>query len=371
VLSTAPKPNHYLKIFYQQLDGLRALSVFAVILAHGVPFVFFRNVLAPGFWGVNLFFVLSGFLITEILLKQIHAGKKPREILKSFFIKRSLRIFPVYYFVLILALGFNLDGCRNYSGFVFTYTLNIYNAATGMEGRYLSHIWSLCVEEQFYLLWPFLLLAVKPAFHKYLILMVIGLAVAFRWIVATAHYHNFAMADYRFMPSALDALGTGAVLAYLKLFCLPLLKRMLRYSLIPIVFALLFFGLSFFSYPYKILLTETLLRLCVSVCCFFIIGIAVFGYKGRFGRLLENPLLRYLGKISYGIYLFHLIIQYFFDDYIDKYVLAHWQGYMPKLFQYNIHVLLLPVIILVTVLVSSASFFCIEKPFLRLKAQFS
>jgi len=88
-----------------------------------------------------------------------------------------------------------------------------------------------------------------------------------------------------------------------------------------------------------------------------------------FGRFLQTASLRYLGKISYGIYLFHLLIQFFFDDYVDKYVLAHYSRSLPKLFQYNLHLLQLPLIILFTVLMAAASFRWIEKPFLQLKAQ--
>ncbi|GAA4741997.1 acyltransferase family protein [Flavisolibacter ginsenosidimutans] len=359
-----------MKVFYQQLDGLRALSVFAVILAHGLPFTFFRDTLGLGFWGVDLFFVLSGFLITEILLKQICAQEKPKRMIKSFYVKRTLRIFPIFYIVLLLAIGFNLDGCRAYCGYAFTYTLNFYNASSGVEGRYLSHIWSLCVEEQFYLFWPFMLLLIKPRFHKHLIMAVIIAAVLFRWVTTIVNYHNYHIYNYRSMPSALDALGIGAFLAYVKLFHLPLLKKAMRWRFVPALFFVLFLLLSAFNYPHRILFEETFLRLCVSVCCFFIIAQGVFGYEGRFGRFLQTASLRYLGKISYGIYLFHLLIQFFFDDYVDKYVLAHYSRSLPKLFQYNLHLLQLPLIILFTVLIAAASFRWIEKPFLQLKAQF-
>lgn len=360
--------NHcVLRPFYQQLDGLRALSVFAVILAHGLPFAFFRHTFALGFWGVNLFFVLSGFLITEILLKEIHAGEKPLRIIKSFFVKRTLRIFPVFYFVLLLAISFNLDGCRAYWGYAVTYTLNFYNAATGAEGRYLSHIWSLCVEEQFYLFWPFLLLLVKPRFHKHLIFSVVAGALLFRWTMTVLQYHNFDIYNYRFMFSSLDALGIGAALAYLKLFHLPLLQKLLRYKAVPLLFLLLFFLLKLFRFPHQTLAAETLLRFCASVCCFFVIAYGIFEYGGPFGRFLHRPVVRYVGRISYGLYLFHLLIQCFFDDYVGRYLLLHYTGALPKAVQYNLHLLMLPVVILLTVLAAAASFRWLEKPFLRLK----
>lgn len=343
--------------------------MFAVILAHGVPYYSFQHFLAPGFWGVDLFFVLSGFLITEALLKQIQANEKPAHVLRSFYLKRSLRIFPLYYLVLALALALNLDDCRHYVGYVLTYTLNIYNAVSGSEGRYLSHLWSLCVEEQFYLVWPFLLLLIKPKHHKHLIFSLVMAAVLFRWVMAVHHYRNYHLYNYRFALSSFDALGIGAVLAYVKLYHGGLLKKSLRNRWVPLVFFVLFLLLSVFDYPYKDLLAETFLRLCVSVCCFYIIGYGIFGYKGRFGRFLERPAVQYLGKISYGIYLFHMFVQYFFDDYVDKYVFAHFPAFLPRVVQYNLHLLLLPVITVLTVVLAAVSFSYFEKPFLRLKAQ--
>src|SRR6266568_5411553 len=136
------------------LDGLRAVAVFTVIVYHfGINAV-------PGDLGVSAFFVLSGFLITWLLLKE-HAASGTVS-LRRFYTRRVLRIFPAYY--AFLALSFAIDHLRGQAwgpslGFssVF-YLVNYYNAFNGHPTTSISHAWSLGIEEQFYLLWPLLLL---------------------------------------------------------------------------------------------------------------------------------------------------------------------------------------------------------------------
>jgi peptidoglycan/LPS O-acetylase OafA/YrhL len=355
------------KEFYTQLDGLRALAIIAVLIAHWLPLELLQKKLACGFWGVNLFFVLSGFLITESLMKQIQSNSTPKKILRSFFIRRSLRIFPIYYLLIFVAYALNLDGSRDFVQYTLTYTLNFYDAFTGAPEHYLTHLWSLCVEEQFYLVWPFLLLFIPTRHHKGLIFTVILLSLVLRFALALIHYPNFQVYNYRMMPACLDALGLGALLAHLKLFALPTLQKLAKMVWVPLLCVTAFGIIQFIDTPFHDLVEETLSRFVVSICCFFIVASAVFGYSNKFGRLLELPFMRYIGKISYGIYLYHLVISALFAHYFNNYLFIHFPPYFPQVLKYNLYVVDFPLVFVITFLVSSLSYYLVERPFLQLK----
>ncbi len=305
------------KLYYKKLDGLRAIAVLGVMVSHWVHLDFVQR-LGLGFWGVNLFFVLSGFLITEILLKQIYRKEQNGAILKKFYIKRTLRIFPIYYVVIIFAFFLNLDNSRNLSVYSFTYTLNIYNSFSGDTGLYLLHIWSLCVEEQFYLLWPLLLLVIKPVYHKKFILSAIGVAILFRFILFIFKIPHYNIYNYRMMLGCMDALGLGALLAYLKLNDTDWVVLFLKKSFIPAISLSMFIAVVFFLKGDS-LISEVFLRFLVSICSFFLIGNSLYHMKNRFGWFLENRIMQYFGKISYGLYLYHLIISSLLSDWFCSY----------------------------------------------------
>jgi len=351
-------------LYYNKLDGLRTLAVFGVMVSHWIELDFVKT-LGLGFWGVNLFFVLSGFLITEILLKQIYQKQQVGKLLKKFYIKRTLRIFPIYYLVIIFAFIINLDGSRVFSGYSFTYTLNFYNSFTGDVGASLSHIWSLCVEEQFYLLWPFILVVIKPVHYKKLIIAAIGAALLFRFIIFLINIPHYNIINYRMMPGCMDSLGFGALLAYLKLNRPEWIVSFLKKSIIPVTSLLLFIIIVFFLKKY-IFFSEVFLRFLVSVCSFFLIGNALFHMNNSFGKFLENRIVKYLGKISYGLYLYHLLVSSLLSDWFNTY----WKSIrtlLPGKLEYNSYILSFPLYLSITILIASLSYFIIERPFLRTK----
>jgi peptidoglycan/LPS O-acetylase OafA/YrhL len=206
------------------LDGLRTLAVMMVLLGHG-------TVLAMGWIGVQIFFVLSGFLITRVLLADRAATSGFGAYLGRFYTRRALRIFPIYYvYLLALTLAVALlPSLAALSGRLlagYGYVINFYALTAGyFPSRYTDHLWSLAVEEQFYLVWP-LLIALVPASRRTAMALAIILAgpllrlalVAwggvFSPMLPTAGTCGFC-AVYVFPTSHLDAFACGALLNFI------------------------------------------------------------------------------------------------------------------------------------------------------------
>jgi peptidoglycan/LPS O-acetylase OafA/YrhL len=210
-----PSGNHI-----PALDGIRGLAILAVLATHAVPRVadvgagrWWNQVLESGAFGVDLFFVLSGYLITGILLD---TRDKP-EYFRNFYARRFLRLFPVYYLYLgLLALALppfhrmiHLH-MPEYAGSWWWYLLYLCNLKPGHAAHdpYLGHFWSLAVEEQFYLVWPAVVLLFRRRL-AFWCFFAIASAVALRV------YLSWSGADwntiYRLTPARLDALSLGAL----------------------------------------------------------------------------------------------------------------------------------------------------------------
>jgi peptidoglycan/LPS O-acetylase OafA/YrhL len=198
------------------LDGLRGVAILSVIGLH-------NDLLGFGWVGVQLFFVISGYLITANLIR----NKRYRlsGYLADFYYRRVARIFPVYFaYLTFLALLFVIAGEPAALGrcwpYLLTYTYNLTQLRHDFAySPWLSHFWSLCVEEQFYLVWPFCVYLLSPRSLRAVIVATIGLAPAIR--AATAHLllsrgmpsADAAHAVYWFTPAQADALAFGAAIA--------------------------------------------------------------------------------------------------------------------------------------------------------------
>src|SRR5258708_11390986 len=207
--------------YMRQLDGLRFLAVSGVIGSHYTMGKGILEDLCAGLGtnGVNLFFVLSGFLITQILLNN-KGTLSPGEFLRTFYVRRSLRIFPLYYFVITFSFFLDIPECRKFVGWFVTYTANV-QIARGHGGLgYLSPLWSLSVEEQFYIFFPFIVLLFR---WTQLLKVFAGVAVSgvLIRIVFCIYFPNRVDAhcsSYALTPGCLDCFGAGAVLAYLRMY---------------------------------------------------------------------------------------------------------------------------------------------------------
>lgn len=285
------------------LDGLRAVAVFVVIAYHaGIT----RGI--PGDLGVTLFFVLSGFLITWLLLKEF--DKTTTISIRTFYIRRTLRIFPAYYaFVLFsLALDFVL-GHRWSIGLItvaFTYLVNYYNAFLGHPTTSVAHAWSLAVEEQFYLLWPLVCLTLLKHSRRvttWVVGLIIVAVVAWRSWLALSYHASHAYL-YNAFDTRCDALAIGCFLALAadRRWFTSFERAVRRSPALPLVtLALLFVSqhLGSSSYHYSVGMTVDALFLALFV-------VQMVGLSGaRLWSWLDHPVARWLGLVSYPSYLYH------------------------------------------------------------------
>jgi peptidoglycan/LPS O-acetylase OafA/YrhL len=203
------------------LDGLRALAVTLVMLYHFGTYKFGGLTVELGWVGVQLFFVLSGFLITQILLSDREQALG--DYLKRFYWRRSLRIFPLYFLYLFLVTGIYVATSQpvkftEQAPMLFSYTYNFgLLAGVWYHSAFLTHLWSLSVEEQFYLFWPFVIYFVPFAWLKRLVVGLIIAGPLFRWGLASwigglLPPEEADDALYWFTLSHLDAFATGAAM---------------------------------------------------------------------------------------------------------------------------------------------------------------
>lgn len=378
-LTATPLPNtlESRTNYLIQLDGLRFIAVTLVMLDHWLGEV---NKLPLGYFGVNLFFVLSGFLITRILITskqrdQQQGRRSHGQALKTFYIRRNLRIFPVYYLTILALAALNFPAVRDHLGWLLTYTTNIWIVIHQTWLGAIDHLWSLAVEEQYYLFFPFLIFFIPDRFVLPVLFGMIGLSVGLRafLFVTQANW----VAQFVLMPTCLDAFGMGGVLAWLLVYKPAFFDRILRNNGLLLLSAL-FYALNLYLYKtlpgnadHRNIVSDVADRFFTSVFCFFLIGRAVVGFAGGVKWLLEHPVSQYLGRISYGLYLFHnLIFNYYHTpaNFITLRVWAKAGRILPLLADASI--LRLAYFYVLTVLIASVSWQFIEKPINRLKNRF-
>jgi len=287
-----------------------------VIIHHWVPPGHILNSFPNGNLAVDCFFVLSGFLITRVLLESryhIEAEQLSRlAVLKSFYLRRILRLFPAYYLLLIILVRFeeytNTSIGSSYPYF-FTYTSNFFFYQRKSWDGMISHFWSLAVEEQFYLFWPFVVLYLR---RRFLVPAMIILTLAGS---LTQHFSDSA----GFFPiltfTCFDAFGLGGILAWLVIHRRGHLRSWYTRLRIAGLTCLGIWLLGFIPEPNEWNFIP--FRTLNSVMALWLIGYVVINSDKPViseNRLLNNPVLLLLGKMSYSIYLYHLIIPKFYND---------------------------------------------------------
>jgi peptidoglycan/LPS O-acetylase OafA/YrhL len=343
--TSSPRPAAYLP----QLDGLRAVAVACVMAFHFIPWV---DRYAPlGTMGVRLFFVLSGFLITGILLSW--RGRPLAVATRVFYLRRALRIFPLFYFVLIAAAALNIGPVRDTFGWHAAYLSNFYFYLRGDWHGSVSHLWSLAVEEQFYLVWPWLILCAPERWLRPVIVATIVAAPLSR--LAWPHPMDSVLPT-----SCLDSLGLGALVA------LAASHKGAPYGagggppygmagmgaagavLVAVTLALRALGLGG---QYQVVGLD----FGVSLLSAYVVAGAARGFAGATGRFLSASPVRAVGRISYGLYVYHGFTPYLLGRYVPGFIDMTWP----------LRALLLTA---ATGLIAVASWHLLEQPFLRLKS---
>jgi peptidoglycan/LPS O-acetylase OafA/YrhL len=363
------------------LDGLRGLAIIMVLFVHFIgdaqPYSAFERILVKasnyGVWGVDLFFVLSGYLITGIL----YDSKGSARYFRNFYMRRVLRIFPLYYGVLFLLFFVlplfpslvppGLAESSRHQPWVWSYGVNLFIAQRGDWALpYISHFWSLAVEEHFYLLWPVVVLA---ASRENLLRICVGCALfslALRIVLLTLAGMN-EISIQVLTPCRFDALCTGGFLAVAsRSGARETLVRAARPA--ALILAAVILAVSTVTATTRWLPGPSHALRSFLIALFFgaLLLACVHAEPGTFiGRFFNHPAMRFFGKYSYGIYVYHGVISYFL---VDKRV----EDTLAKLVGSHLLAVLLQAAagLAVSVLVSVLSYEWFEKRFLRLKRWF-
>lgn len=370
---------------YEEIHGLRAVAAAMVIWLHAGEFAatitapdgftrFYADLTWIGSSGVTLFFIISGFLITGILIDTKDSPKA----LKNFYLRRALRIFPLYYcglvFILFLLIlfnqtqgGFSLSKVFLYHALyinnwvVFFDVKNFVSAQANLS--YFAHLWSLAVEQQFYIFWPLCFLFLYRTRSCSTILWILGCLICLAAILRfTMTYGWHWVPAYTSTMTRMDALFMGAILALLMKEAPDFLKKLKAAAF----YALPFLGIvtcavlliiagtpDFFNKMTTVVVSLT------AAFYFFLISVLVIPAEGgRLRRLLKSKPFQKAGDISYGLYVFSAPVQ---TALMNLMLMSGTKNY------WLIHAVLLFFGFAVSYILASLSYRFMEKPIMRWK----
>jgi peptidoglycan/LPS O-acetylase OafA/YrhL len=372
------------KVFFPGLNGLRFFAASAVIVTHVE--LLKQQVGLPGLWdekkhpfffqlgglGVYFFFVLSGFLITYLLLKE--KEKTGRIAVRDFYIRRIFRIWPLYYLLVLLAffvfphihlleLSFFQKFFYDHFWFkLFLFLFILPNVALGFFHSipHAGHAWSIGVEEQFYLIWPWIVRKSRNLFRSILLFGIIVVAIKICILVISGA-----------MPGNRIVQGLKEVLAMLKMECMAIgglgacvvfekKQKVLDFIFHPLIqlFSIGMVPLLIFAMPEIIQNTEHILYSILFLVIILNVALnpsSILKLRGRF--------FDFLGNISYGMYMYHMFIIVIVLRSSARF------GFLNSTVKLNTYYY--TAAFAMTILVSSVSYFLYERPFIRMKSRFS
>jgi peptidoglycan/LPS O-acetylase OafA/YrhL len=291
----------------KQLDTLRAFAILLVMVEHfGGKVVNDHFPIGAGAMGVGLFFTLSGFLITGILLQSFDTAQNKAQAWRDFYARRLLRLVPPYYAVIAGLLLLGIAPVTQSWPWDLAYLTNVNIARGGPE----TVFWSLAVEEQFYLFWPFVIAFVPRRLLVQTILALAAVTLLFRLGVLLGGYNTRTVG--RLLPGNLILLGAGCLLAAVSYrsgrancfdWYTPTLHRWFTVAaLSALSLAILSWGL--FPKEGGLVRYFTNDLLCGTFYAWLVLQGAI-GVRGTLAPILDSGVLQYIGRISYGLYLVH------------------------------------------------------------------
>ena len=365
-------------VYFEQLNGIRFIAVFLVLIDHWLipinPFSFF------GHLGVVIFFVLSGFLITRILFENAESCRanhsSPLVKMVRFIYRRSLRIFPIYFLLLAVGGIFSLSNISEIAGWLLSYTPNFYIILHNRWMGVCDHLWSLAVEEQYYLLFPYFIFYISAAKYPrlliWMLLIGIGSRLGFYLLASHEVKESYWMISYVNPLSAIDSFGLGGVLAYLYHYKNEQFLNLVSRSYFLPISLIVFSGILCLShvaiYPHDNIWSIVFERFFAGLFSFFLIAQAVGSKSWMLGRFLTFSWVSYFGQISYGIYLYHNVVYNYYHGKGNT-IIGYLTTFLPNLNEELPNFILLKFVLSLIIVISLASFswFFIEKPINRFK----
>lgn len=307
--------------YYKNLDGTRGIAALMVLVFHFfyykdssylINIDFYQKITEFLQHGVSLFFVLSGFVITRILINT----RNESNYFKTFYRRRVLRILPLYYlylfsvyFLMPIILGTQFVGFKLQLPY-YLYLQNIVDLL-GIEASGPGHYWSLAVEEHFYLIWPLVIFLVQPK-HLWKVFGISFLLIfVLRYLMLSK-----GLAINHFTFTRIDQLIYGAILSlleyngFLKKEKAVLFFIIVGLSIFPIALLIFYFQKHFFF------IKEVVKSSLQAIFFFSILGYLIASKpQAIINRILSGKILQYLGKISYGLYVWHVSVVFILNKY--------------------------------------------------------
>jgi peptidoglycan/LPS O-acetylase OafA/YrhL len=346
--------------YQPQFDGLRALAVLTVMVDHfsaDVPNFPLPDWIHLGATGVRLFLVLSGYFITASLRRardrmetaNLSAGKA----IGAFYWRRFLRLAPAYFVFATIAIIFNLGTIRDNWPWVFSGTVNWLIAWKDQWPLTISHLWSICVQEQFYLFWPLLILFLPRRWMLPAIISIAAAGIAFR--IGCVVFSVPIISRWVLPFGSLDSLAAGAALGWcggrLRAHPAGWLFAAIGFSMLALA-AVLRVG---DPAQFKSVLVEPL----EAGAFVILVARTITGFDGCIGRFLSLPGLVFAGRISYGLYIYHALVAIVFNRWLPD----------PMRFLITIPPLRLIVLGMATVAVAAISWRFLEQPINRFRSK--
>lgn len=358
----SPYRQYSQKRYFQSLDGVRFFSIVAVLWHHSFP-ADTSGFLLKGFLGVDMFFVLSGFLIVTLLLREKKLHKTID--LRGFYIRRCLRIFPVYFGLLIGLLfiyGFLKEDKQDFNQLLSLMPIYLFFVSNWSLINFpnLEIYWSLATEEQFYVLWPLL----EKIFSRKNVLLFLVIFIFINQLINFGVLDNLITSLYgtedalhlSILDSTFTPICLGVLLAHILHYenSYTIFHKFVKSPISPIVIFILLMVFIILA-PADI---SGLPRLCIQLLMMFWLASLVVTEEHAFKPFMQLVLVKRIGQISYGMYVYHMFAIHIARVIVDRSGIE---------FDYSLFIFGT----ILTLVIAELSFRFYEAPILKLKKRFS